>query len=162
MYIYNQKDTICYFIQYENPGQIKLITPKNIFYDKKNRTLSITNEDNTIEVFQHNNNIYGIGKINAELSSSLFKDMVFTRSNENYYDNSNYYEPDDVAAIKCGCIKETAKQKPTNCESGGEGSTQCGITDGGGVATMSWGHQCEVSCKSGYYSCCTTSNKFVY
>lgn len=162
MYMYNQKDTICYFIQYENPENINLINPKYISYDKKNSIITVTNEDNTQEIYKHNANIYGIGKIRAELSNSLFKEMVLSRSNQNYYDYSTYNEPDDIGAVKCGCIKYIAKKKPNNCQSGGEGSTQCGITDGGGVATAQWNNQCEVSCGANSYSCCAKENAFKY
>ena len=88
--------------------------------------------------------------------------MVLARSGESYYDYSNNDEPDNIAAVKCGCIKNTAKKHPTNCKAGGEGSTQCGITDGGGVATVQWGNQCEVSCGVGRYSCCAAENAFKY
>jgi|GEM_PF-3170975 len=161
-YIYDQRDTVCYFIQYENAEGINFITPENVFYDKKNSTISVINEGNTQAIYKHDKNIYGIGKIDAKLSNLLFKNMISTRSVENYYDYSNYYEPGDIAAVKCGCIKNTAKKQPTNCKSGGAGSTQCGVTDGGGVATVQWGNQCEVSCGANYYSCCAVENEFKY
>ena len=64
--------------------------------------------------------------------------------------------------LKCGCISTTAKKVPKNCTAGGAGSTQCGVTDGGDVAVAGWTKQCEVSCGSGYYSCCTADPDFVY
>ena len=58
---------------------------------------------------------------------------------------------DGVLDVKCGCTKEGTS---ASCHHGGEGATECSVTDGGGAGTVNWENSCQVACKSGYYACC--------
>lgn len=61
---------------------------------------------------------------------------------------------DVIFELSCHCRRNGTAQPEGGCQSGGDGSTGCEITDGGGFATGNWNNHCQVSCASGYYACC--------
>lgn len=160
MYILDYKDSVTYFIQYNDVNKISKLKPTKVKYNK-NKNLLISSESNESSTMILDDNIYAIGKLNGLPYERLKKGQLEKRSDDYYFEFTWLEEPEDIYEVKCGCIGLKAKQ-PTNCKSGGSGSTQCGVTDGWGVATVNWGNHCEVACGAGTYSCCAIENNFEY
>lgn len=63
----------------------------------------------------------------------------------NVISNGNF---DDV--IKAPKLMNAPSSHPTTCTSGGVGASDCSVSSGTALSTVS----CSVSCKDGYYACC--------
>ncbi|HMO40240.1 MAG TPA: hypothetical protein PKC76_04010 [Saprospiraceae bacterium] len=161
MYILDFKDSVTYFIQYQDFNKIPKVIPSTVTYNK-NKNILITNNENENASLVLDGNIFAIGKFNGLPLEKLSIDNLQQRSNEFYFEYPWLDAPDDVAEVKCGCVGVKDKKQPTNCKGGGPSSTQCAVTDGGGVATANWHHHCEVTCGSGTYACCAVENNFLY
>ncbi len=58
---------------------------------------------------------------------------------------------DQIDALSCKCQKNGT---PADCNSGGEGATDCSVSASGGAATISGAGSCDVTCGEGYFACC--------
>lgn len=155
----NENKTEGFFIQYNNAENVDLKNISAVFYDKI-KGITLTRLNGTKNEILFDKNVFGFGKFKGINSKSLINSDLQKRNLTQYpvYVEDTGLDDGDISAIKCGCINKNSTKKPNNCQHGGEGSSQCGVSEGLGVYNI----QCESTCESTHYSCCTTDDKFHY
>lgn len=153
------------FIEWEEYSTLDAFFDRSnekVYFIQKSGDLSFEYPTNAIEINQSAENNELIISSNSEVFSFGFASNVdgigwmsqiqaqeiglLINENPIILNPDNDLEPE----AKCGCY---SIRRPTNCNSGGDGSTGCSVGGGGG---------CSVSCRSTFSACCTTDSNFSY
>lgn len=139
----NRTDTSYYYVSLASsvtmPALVSFASyvPGNLVVRNSSTTALIT--------FSTNSNANGISYLKGTGYDSLF---LMTYQGEIYID----YDP-PIDLISCKCFPDEDAEDH-DCDSGGEGSSGCEVTDGGETGPIGWHNHCSVDCKPGFFACC--------
>ena len=127
----------------------KITVPKDCSfqrYDKAGGLVVFDNNTSGTTAFHLGDQIYGIAHMSGEKYTKSL--ILNTKEGVNFVPNPGGV----IEELSCACYPSSSGSR--SCDSGGEGSNGCEITDGGGTGTINWNNQCQVSCNTGFYACC--------
>lgn len=98
-----------------------------------------------IQYYALSTDIYGIGYYKGQKHT----DLLTTTTPGGFV----LLEDPPIEQLSCRCYPDDVVHA-TSCTAGGEGATECEITDGGETGPLGWHNHCGVSCRDGYFACC--------
>lgn len=161
LYICNDHNKKCTFIQYASLPKVDDNVIKSLNYSKLEKKMVIVYLESESSIYQLDENIYGIGEVDAIRMSSDLGRLLNSHPGKRFIDLSSQSEPKEVSSVRCGCILNSQLSKPVNWTSGANGASQCGVTEGGGLQQVEQ-NNCHVSCAKGVATAyCSMEPKFI-
>lgn len=144
-YFCNESSGQCFFLQYVEALPLPQKEIGNVQFSKKENLLYIHYTDGTFSRWTLNEKVYGIGEINAFLKSSNPGKLILNHPGAYFIDQQSVELEQAISLVHCTCELFSEKRQHKKWTSGGEGASQCGLTDGGGSRELEK-YSCSVSC----------------